>query len=253
MSDASDADFYVGYAATPRRAKMLVLTLAPLLVLIAAGAGVLLSISQADTGRGEWLTSAVTTLQGRLVMDPYPAILVPSEAGGPPETVFLSTVAKQVPTDRMAGLIGLSVAADGVLVQRDGRRLLAVNDGASAIRPLETPMVGAAPPRPEALGAHTLKGEIIDPKCWYGVMKPAEGKTHKACATLCLFGGIAPLFMTRDAAGAERVYVLTDAAGGPVKDEILKFVADPVSIAGALERRGDMIYFKIDPETIARL
>ncbi|MEL7028664.1 MAG: hypothetical protein AAGL49_05500, partial [Pseudomonadota bacterium] len=204
------SDFYVGYASTPPRTKALMLTLAPLLVLLAAGVGLLLSTEQAGTGEGQWLTSAVATIEGRLVAEPYPAILIPNEAGGAPETVFLSTVAKMVPTDRMQGLIGRDVAADGILVERDGRRLLAVNDGDSAIRAAEG-ISGEARLDIEPIGAQTLRGEIIDPKCWYGVMKPGEGKTHKACATLCLFGGIAPLFKTVGPAGQELVYVLTNA------------------------------------------
>ena len=46
-------------------------------------------------------------------------------------------------------------------------------------------------PAPQVLADNvTLKGEIIDPKCYLGAMKPGGGKTHKACAMRCIAGGI---------------------------------------------------------------
>lgn len=248
---ASNDDFYVGYAAAPGATKAVALTAAPLLVLIAAAFGYLFAVEQADTGTGEWRTALTVTLEGELVADPYPALLIPGEAGGPAETVFLTTAAKLVPLDRMEGLVGGAVAATGILVERDGKRVLAVNDGAEAIVAGAGPLAGPQTVTP--LGRETLRGEIIDPKCWHGVMKPGEGKTHKACATLCLFGGMAPLFKTTNEAGVSTTYLMTDSAGRPVTEDILKYVADPVAVSGALERRGDVIYFKIEPASIMRL
>ena len=63
------------------------------------------------------------------------------------------------------------------------------------------------------LGGATLAGEIIDPKCYFGAMKPGEGKIHKACATLCLRGGIPPMFMTTDEQGRHVYYLLTKPDG----------------------------------------
>ena len=41
-------------------------------------------------------------------------------------------------------------------------------------------------------GPVTVSGEIVDSKCFLGVMVPGAGKTHKECASLCLRGGIPP-------------------------------------------------------------
>jgi hypothetical protein len=35
-------------------------------------------------------------------------------------------------------------------------------------------------------------GELVDTKCWLGVMRPATGKVHRACAARCLAGGVPP-------------------------------------------------------------
>lgn len=40
------------------------------------------------------------------------------------------------------------------------------------------------------LGAVMLAGEIVDTKCYLGVMNPGAGKLHKDCARNCLRGGI---------------------------------------------------------------
>ena len=46
------------------------------------------------------------------------------------------------------------------------------------------------------LGEMTLEGEIVDTKCYLGAMNPGVLKPHRACAILCIKGGIPP-----DAAG----------------------------------------------------
>ena len=100
-----------------------------------------------------------------------------------------------------------------------------------------------------SLGEHTLDGQIIDPKCYFGAMKPGEGKVHKACATLCIAGGIPPMFMTTDDAGERVYYLLVNAGGdGIIGDELqalLPYVADPVAITGDVERWGELMLLRV--------
>ncbi len=78
---------------------------------------------------------------------------------------------------------------------------------------------------PQVLAEHvTLKGEIIDPKCYLGAMKPGGGKTHKACAMLCISGGVPPMLVTRDANKQETFYLLTTDQGGVANELVLPFV-----------------------------
>jgi len=54
-----------------------------------------------------------------------------------------------------------------------------------------TPLDGAPVPPPDTdLGPLSLTGEIVDTKCYLGVMNPGAGKLHKDCARNCLRGGI---------------------------------------------------------------
>ena len=76
-----------------------------------------------------------------------------------------------------------------------------------------------------------LNGEIIDPKCYFGVMKPGEGKVHKSCAIRCISGGIPPVLKVENE--AENIYYLIlGNEGQKINKELLRFVAEPVRING---------------------
>ena len=49
------------------------------------------------------------------------------------------------------------------------------------------------------LGEVTIIGEIVDSKCYLGVMNPGRTKVHRDCATRCISGGIPPMLVTADA------------------------------------------------------
>jgi len=98
----------------------------------------------------------------------------------------------------------------------------------------------------EALGAADLSGEIVDSKCFLGVMKPGAGLTHKACAELCLRGGIPPILVTTGAAGEQTGYLLARADGGSAAVELAEFAADPVRVAGQLQRQGGLLVLRVD-------
>jgi hypothetical protein len=112
---------------------------------------------------------------------------------------------------------------------------------------------GAAAPAVESYGRARLAGQIMDSKCFFGVMRPGRGKTHKACAALCIRGGIPPSFWVRDGAGSESVLLMTDAAGGPLGEAILPLVADPVEAEGEIVRVGDLLQFRADAADYRRV
>ncbi|MDE0594963.1 MAG: hypothetical protein OSB65_06930 [Roseibacillus sp.] len=51
------------------------------------------------------------------------------------------------------------------------------------------------------LGETTLKGEIMNAKCYLGGMNPGNLKAHRACAIHCIQGGIPLVLLLRDRAG----------------------------------------------------
>ena len=83
-------------------------------------------------------------------------------------------------------------------------------------------------------------------------MKPGGGKTHKACAALCISGGIPPMFVTRDTAKNETFYLLVTAEGKPANDLVLPLVGDPVEVSGRVEQQGDLLLLFVTNEGIRR-
>ena len=250
MSEQDDrtTPFYVGYLPMPAALKRFN-RLAVAVLLVAAGTlAFLVSAGMRVAGTGQWDLSAPVTLEGRLVAAPYPHLKL---AGVEPRTVLLVGIGKIGAQAWAAPHDGTSVRVTGFEIARGPWSILEL-ENAEAIQPAAIPVV-LADGAPEPVGPVALQGEIIDSKCFLGVMKPGEGRVHKACATVCLLGGMPPMFMVRNARGQRAAYLMTDPDGGPLRRELAAYVADPVALAGTVERRGDILVLKTDPASIRRL
>jgi hypothetical protein len=63
-------------------------------------------------------------------------------------------------------------------------------------------------PKVKDLGLIKINGEIIDPKCYFGVMKPGKGKPQCDCAIRCILGGITPMLVVKNEQGDANYYLL---------------------------------------------
>src|SRR5262249_28755467 len=148
-----------------------------------------------------------------------------------------------------------AVRVRGILLHRDERRMLELAEGDDGLRPITLPeeqLRQLRRPAPQDLGAVTLRGAIVDSKCYLGAMKPGGGKTHKACAALCLAGGVPPMFVTRDPTQQETYYLLAAPDGGPLEPEVFAFVGDPVELSGRRELHGDLHVLKVAATDVRR-
>lgn len=244
-----DDDLYIGWAKAPAVDRRFLLGAAPVLLGATTGLGYLVARSLGDPGAGKWETGATHVVEGALVAKPYPMIrFVDQSSPFGMRSVLVVAQGKCTSGLKLADLQGSPVRARGVLVERKDRRMLEVP--LSLGRWLE-PMIADMPgvlidPPATSLGRFALAGEIMDSKCFFGVMRPARGKTHKACASLCIRGGIPPSFWVRDNKGRESVLLMTDAAGEPLGDDILPLVGDPVAADGEIVRVGDLLQFRAD-------
>ena len=84
----------------------------------------------------------------------------------------------------------------------------------------------------------TLRGEIVDSKCFLGVMNPAEGAVHRDCARRCLSGGMPPMLLVRDGVHREELVVLVSADGRALSRAIAPAAGVPVEVSGRLARDG---------------
>ncbi len=149
----------------------------------------------------------------------------------------------------VSGLDGHRVRLEGKLIYRGGETAIEVQAG--SLRDLGAQ--GRAALSEEDLGTRTLRGEIVDSKCFLGVMNPGQSKTHRECAVRCIAGGIPPAFATLDETGAPRLYVLLGPDGGSVAQECLGFVAEPLEISGRVLRAGERFVLQADPREYRRL
>ncbi len=143
----------------------------------------------------------------------------------------------------------MNVRLQGTLIYRDDKTMIEI--AAGTISNIENGVV--TPGTSESLGVFTLRGEIVDSKCYLGVMKPGNLKPHKACAIRCIRGGITPVLCVRDESGNAMYVMLAGKNGQPINAEVIPFVAEPVEVTGPIERRDDLLLMNTDPDAIRRL
>ena len=149
----------------------------------------------------------------------------------------------------IAAMDGKSAKLRGTLIHRDNIEMIEVVADSVQVSGNPPPIEGTF----EDLGTHTLAGEIVDSKCYLGVMNPGRTKPHRECASLCIRGGIPPMFIAQDAAGHSVNLWLVSEKSEPVNQQVLGFVAEPVEITGQVKRIGDQLYFYADPATYRRV
>lgn len=102
-------------------------------------------------------------------------------------------------------------------------------------------------------GRQTFVGEIVDAKCYNGAMNPGRYKPHRACATVCVSGGIPPMLVVNAAGGSVASFLLVGSNGEMINDQVISLLARPVRVTGQLTLSHDLWVFSIDPETIEQL
>lgn len=235
-SNAYDSEFYIGYLkhVPPRHAKWL-RTLLAVLGLLLPCLTALVAMSQAAFDRGTFEFGVARTFEGVLYEEPVPMLHVAavSRTEGLAANHLLVGFGKQGLPPFARGHDGQKVRFRGSLIFRDSAAMVEMNDPESFVvlgAPHETEQRG----RVESLGHVKLAGELVDTKCFYGVMRPATGKVHRACAVRCLEGGAPPGVLVRDLQGNGVVYVLAGADGGRLEVDP-QWAALGVSVEGMLE------------------
>jgi len=224
-------EFYIGYEPSmppglARRVRAVVLIAA---VVIAAAAALIvrtqrpLASASFDYGNHQSWT-------GLLVRAPAPALLVPTAHG---VGWFWLVGRGKHGADTVIGLVPDGwVEVAGTLISRDPWRMIEVVAVSRAAAPGRAPPVPVAP---ETAGHEvTLRGEIVDSKCFLGVMNPGERLVHRDCAIRCLSGGVPPMLAYRDDEGRDGLAVLVDAHGRRLHDALHHAVGRPISARGRL-------------------
>ncbi len=247
MTDRKD-EFFVGYFPMPERLGRFCKVLVVVLLLLGAGFSYWVSSSQKSAGQGQWQVTATETHSGYLTVDPYP-ILHTSDAN--PRSIMLMLQGKKSAKSIAAALAGQHVSVTGFPIGRGGWMSLELRNAQDIVTSVAPE--DAALPTVETLEQVQLSGEVVDTKCFIGVMKPGAGKVHRACAALCVAGGIPPMLVVTQNDGNRYGYLLVDNAGETAAEEVTESIAVPVQVTGQLERRGDLTYLRIAPNGVQRI
>lgn len=232
-----DPEFYVGYlpSAPPRltaAVRRIVLGILALTAILA----VTLVMAQEPFPLSTFEFQNYKEFQGVLREYPYPRLAASSP-------YLLVAPGKHGAADLFRGLDGKTVRLRGSLIYRNGDKMIEA-------LPSTIQSVDSFPSSESVsvdLGMVTLAGEIVDSKCYLGVMNPGAGKVHRDCAARCISGGIPPALIAKDAHGVSRTILLTGLAGRRVLD----FVAEPVKVSGRLIQSDGILILEAD--RLARL
>jgi len=253
-------EFYIGWeskapAGIGSRVRRIVVFLLALAVLL----GVLLALVQRNIGVSVFEWGKVKSFSGILKSQPYPHLLVPRPGTSPGPSSFSSYYLVNpfkfgLDPGLAARLDGQAVSLKGTLIYRGEQTMIEVVE--NSIHSLEDPeskFLQTPVAAPLSLGQQTLTGEIVDSKCFLGVMNPGALTPHRACAIRCISGGIPPILLVQYDDGRTEHYLLTGLDGGPLNKGILDLVAEPVTIRGEVERQGDLLVLRTEPKDIRRV
>ena len=241
-------DFYIGYLPkAPEGLGRFLGRVIGALGVLAIGVALLLVMKQMRFANSVFEYGKMRGFEGTIAAAPYPSLLVerPGMAGQQSKysRYLLVAPGKHGADDLVAGFDGKKVRVQGQLVYREGGTMIEITPRSIAL--LDTVPADQEPTR--NLGAMTVSGEIVDSKCYLGVMNPGQGKVHRDCAARCLSGGVPPIFVTNN--GDQ--FLLVDPEGHALgHDALRKFVAEPITIHGELLQRGESRLLAIDPRAL---
>lgn len=175
---------------------------------------------------------------------PYPALRLAHPGGE--SSYLLVRPGKHGAGDLVRGLDGQSVRLSGQLIYRGAHTMLEVEP-----RSVVTLDGRPAPALEKVLlqADVVLAGEIVDSKCYLGVMNPSTGKVHRDCAARCISGGLPPALLVASGGGAE-LYLLVSEKDAPLGRELLPRVAEPVQVRGAVVQQGPYLLLRTNLERI---
>ena len=238
-------DFYVGYLPkAPTALARFVRKVIIVFGLFAVAAALMLLVGQQPFANSAFEFGEVRYFEGAVVTRPFPTLLVarPGATGQQDKYSHYLLVApgKHGANDLVARFDGKQVRLQGQLIYREGGTMVEITPGSITV-------VDAAPADQETtrdLGAVRLTGEIVDSKCYLGVMNPGQGKVHRDCAARCLSGGIPPIFVST---GGHEQFLLVGLDGRTLgRDALREFVAEPITIRGELLQQGESQLLRID-------
>jgi hypothetical protein len=248
-------DLYIGWMQKAPKSNVHFLRRYIVVVLIAiAIIGSLLALSQNKFGTGTFEYGTLTEVKGIYLQQPVPMLKVIAGKDILGNLSYITIplvgygkhgaegVIATLETANNVSLNQREVTFKGTLLYNDGKTILQVDEHDQPLIQFSKRLASSGLlPVVRELGIQNIKGEIIDPKCYFGVMKPSEGKPHRDCAIRCILGGIPPMLAAKNVHGEANYYLLVGANGEKFNTQVQDFVAEPVAIEGRAVQYDDWV------------
>jgi len=254
----SNSEFYIGWMAKSpksiaKHVKIVLLILFPVALIIAY----LLATNQKKFSNANFEYGKTTVLTGIYYNKPVPMLKVYDKNR---EAITLplvgygkhgaETAIMEIEKEKNVSLNAKELTLKGTLIYGDGKTIFQIDNNDKPLINIGSGSTHSVEERD--LGTQTLRGEIIDPKCYFGVMKPGEGKVHRDCAIRCILGGIPPVLHVQNEKGESNYYLLVGPNGEKMNEAVKDFVAEPVTIKAKVARQDDWIILYITDKGIER-
>jgi len=246
--------FFVGYLPCPKGLRLFWASAIVSLLVVTGGLSFAIAVSQDDPGDAAFrFDLGRQTVTGVVALTPTPVLLVTQGNESIPagHTLLLSGQGKNGTARRAVPLAGQLAVASGVLLDRGDLSMLQLRGGQNGLAAAD----GTVPDLPPAedLGRWRLAGEICDGKCLAGAMRPGRGLSHKACATLCIAGGIPPVFVSTQPIEGSEYLLIAGVDGDALPPSLYDYVGAYVALEGQLSRLGDLLILTVDAESVELL
>ena len=218
-------DFYIGYRKTaPARLARFVATAAAVICAVVVSVSIVIGRMQQEAGNGNYEFGNPATVEG--TVRTVPILHIEIEETG--RAALLVGDGKHGASDAIADAANSRIQLTATRIERDGTLML---ETTGEVEILDAPTRNS-PNRTDAGTEVSLAGELVDSKCYLGVMNPGRGKVHRGCAAECLRGGVPPALLVRTHDGQSHVIALVPADTAPSVDP--EWAARNVEVSGVL-------------------
>ncbi len=259
--------FYIGWmpnapAAYSKHVRKVIIAL----ILLVPAVAIALAFSQKKFSTSIFEFGQLTAIKGIYLQQPVPSLKVISSKDIMGNFTYITIplvgygkfgaggAIAQIEKQNNISLNKKLVTLKGSLLYSDGKTLLQVDVNDHPLVQVDTNSGNPEYlPKVTDLGTINIRGEVLDPKCYFGVMKPGHGKPHRDCAIRCLLGGISPVFYVRNAEGQSNYYLMLGEHGEKINEQLQDFVADPVQLEAHAKQYDDWIVLFVRPSSIQRI
>ncbi len=261
-----NTEFYIGWmhkapASFAKHIKKVLLFLFSAAVVV----GLLLASFQKKFSTANFEFGKLTAVKGIYSSNPLPLLKVIAGKDIWGNTAYITiplvgygkhgaaTAIMQLEKEKNISFNNKELTLKGTLLYSDGKTLLQINKDDNPVIVVGKDVVSSTLSEPKDLGIQKIKGEIIDPKCYFGVMKPGEGKVHRDCAIRCILGGIPPVLKVMNEKGEKNYYLLVGPNGEKMNEAVQDYVAEPVEIAARVVQQDDWIILYVKDKSVNRI